>query len=445
MDRERERLRALRVIIKASRESARVLERGRGSSLEGAWLASLSNSVLLSPSRSGEELRLPFGASSAMYKLDHNRQDLAEASRLQRRRHEELRRQSRLFDARARTIGIDKEALDTQIKDRKIQEATQKARDEAIASEMKQNDKILCMLDERQKKDTQVLNKALNEFRQNYQRQETRREFDLSDPQGLKKDTPARLADSDPRCTISGLQKFMGEDLNSQNRWKFQQEQTREWLLEQHKDWQNALADKKHADDLDDKHRIEHDQKVMNLQRIEEETRRAICVATNEFNKALAAESKEKRLLEKQHEKEANVAEISNLLKGDLLSENPQQAVSSFGAHRVIPDRWKGMNQDQLKEIHDIQMQQVLEKLRLDEEERQRNAEWDRKRIQTARAEILCERQQQRQNRALRRELDNANAQLSQEQKARQTYLDEEVYTNFPSGQYYTQFNTTSR
>ncbi|KAF7237668.1 RIB43A-like with coiled-coils protein 2 [Varanus komodoensis] len=82
---------------------------------------------------------------------------------------------------------------------------------------------------------------------------------------------------------------------------------------------------------------------------------------------------------------------------------------------------------------------------RLEEEERQRNLEWDRKRVQEARAALLYERHQQRQNRELRRALDNMNAQLSQEQKARQTYLEEEVYANFPSGQYYTQFNTTSR
>ncbi|XP_053243558.1 RIB43A-like with coiled-coils protein 2 isoform X1 [Podarcis raffonei] len=377
-------------------------------------------------------------------KLDY-RQDLAEDAALQRRRYRELQRQSRVFDARVRTIGVDTEALDAQIRDRKIQEATQRAYDDTIAAEMKQNDKILCILDERQKRDSQILNKAVNEFRQTYQQPETRREFDLSDPQALKKDTPARLADSDPRCTISGLQKFMGEDLNSEKRWKFQKEQTREWLLQQQKDWENALADKKYADDLHDQHRMELDQKAVNLQRINDETRRAICITTTEFNKALAADIASRRRLEKQQEDEDNIAEISNLLRGDLLSENPQQAASSFGNGRVIPNRWKGMNQDQLKEIRDVQLQQVLEKLRLEEEERQRNAEWDRKRIQEARAEVLFERHQQRQNRELRRTLDNLNAQLSQEQKTRQAYIDEEVYSNFPSGQYYTQFNTTSR
>ncbi|XP_066488774.1 RIB43A-like with coiled-coils protein 2 [Tiliqua scincoides] len=310
---------------------------------------------------------------------------------------------------------------------------------------MKQNDKILCILDERQKRDIRNQNKALNEFRQHFQQPETRREFDLSDPQALKKDTPARLADSDPRCTVSGLQKFMGEDLNQENRCKFQKEQTREWLLQQQKDWKNALADKKFADDLHDKHRLELDQKAMDLERAQEETKRAICVATKDFNQAQAAELKEKRKLEYKQELEDNVAEISNLLKGDLLSENPQQAVSSFGGGRVVSDRWKGMSQDQLKEIRNIQMQQVLEKMRLEEEEHQRNAEWDRQRIQAARAELLFDRHQQRQNRDLRRALDNFNAQLSQEQKSRNTYINEEVYTNFPSGQYYTQFNTTAR
>ncbi|XP_077166806.1 RIB43A-like with coiled-coils protein 2 [Paroedura picta] len=379
-----------------------------------------------------------------MRKVDHV-PDLAEAAALQRRRFRELQRQSRVFDARTRTIGVDLEGLDAQIKDKKIQEATQRAWNESIAAEMKQNDKIMCILDQRQKKDTVNIEKAVNEFRQNYQQPETRREFDLSDPQSLKKGMPARVADSDPRCTVSGLQKFMGEDLNSDNRKRYQQEQTREWLLEQQNDWTNALADRKYADALHDTHRLELDQKAMDLQKTEEETRRAVCVATKEFNRTQAIELEEKQKLEKQQELEDNIAEMSNLLKGDLLSENPQQAVSSFASHRVVTDRWKGMSQDQLKDIRDVQMQQVLEKLRLEEEEQQRRAEWDRQRIQAARAELLFERHQQRQNRELRRALDNLNAQLSQEQKRRRAALDEDVYANFPSGQYYTQFNTTSR
>lgn len=105
----------------------------------------------------------------------------------------------------------------------------------------------MCLLEEQQKKEIRNINKAVSEFQQSFQRPETRREFDLSDPQALRKDRPARLSDSDPRCTVSGLQKFMGEDLNYKQRVKFQKEQLREWSLQQQRDWKNALADQKLA------------------------------------------------------------------------------------------------------------------------------------------------------------------------------------------------------
>ncbi|NXW82554.1 RIBC2 protein, partial [Alopecoenas beccarii] len=340
---------------------------------------------------------------------------------------------------------VDKDALDTQVKERKIQEAAERARNEEFANEMKRNDKIMCMLEERQKNDIRNINKAINEFQKNFQKPETRREFDLSDPQALKKDRPARLSDDDPRCTISGLQKFMGEDLNYDQRIKFQKEQLREWSLQQQKDLKNALADQKFADDLHDKYRIELDQKTMELQQKEEENKRAVCAATKDFNRAQAAEVAERKKLEKHQKMKDDMDEISGLLQGDLLSENPEQAVSSFGRHRVITDRWKGMNKDQLMAIRYSQKQQVLEKMRLNEEERRRDAEWDRQRIQAARAQLVLERHLERQNREYRRALDNVNAELSQEQKSKNIYLKEEEYSNFPTDQYYAQFNTTSR
>lgn len=53
---------------------------------------------------------------------------------------------------------------------------------------------------------------------------------------------------------------------------------------------------------------------------------------------------------------------------------------------------------------------------RLQEEECQRNMDWDRRRIQKARASLLHERQQQRLQRELRRALDCSNLSLAKEQ-----------------------------
>lgn len=52
-----------------------------------------------------------------------------------------------------------------------------------------------------------------------------RREFDLNDPDYLKKDVPARVSDEDPRLSVSGLQHFEGEDLEFERRKKLQQQQ----------------------------------------------------------------------------------------------------------------------------------------------------------------------------------------------------------------------------
>ncbi|XP_051628562.1 RIB43A-like with coiled-coils protein 2 [Manacus candei] len=366
-----------------------------------------------------------------------------EAAAVQRRREQEFLRRSRIFNARLRTIGIDKDALDVQVKERKIQEAIEKARHEKFANDMKRNDRLMCLLEEQQKREIKDMNKALKEFQKN-QTPETRREFDLNDPQALKKDRPARVSDTDPRCTISGMQKFAGEDLNYEQRMKFQKEQLREWSLQQQKDWKNALADQKLADDLYDKYRVEIDRKILELQRQEEESRRAVCTATKDFNRIQADELAFKKELDKSQTLRDNMDEITFLLRGDFLSENPAQALSPLG-DRVLVDRWKGMSPEQLMAIRHYQKEQVQENLRLREQERQRDAEWDRQRVQAARAQMLLEREQRRQLRERRRDLDCMNAELSQEQRAKNIYLKEEAYSNVPTAQYYAQFNTTTR
>ncbi|XP_043823888.1 RIB43A-like with coiled-coils protein 2 isoform X2 [Dromiciops gliroides] len=344
-------------------------------------------------------------------------QDYKEAVALERKRQAELQLQSRWFNARERLIGGDYDAWAAQVHDRKIQEATEKGKHEMMGAEMRQNDRIACILDERQRKDKRNLQKAISDFRQAFQKPESRREFDLSDPLALRKDMPARVSDQDVSCTVSGLQKFMGEDLSARERKKAQEEQNREWALEQQRMWSDALADHRSAEDAFTKTRLEFDQTAMHLQKLELATKRTVCAAVKDFNKNQILEVAERRRRERRQEEEDNMAEIANMLQSDFLSENPQQAAIPLGSHRVVPDRWKGLNKEQLEEIRLIQKQQIHEKQRLQEEEKQRDFDLDRQRIQAARANLLFERQQQRLSRELRRAMDNKNLQLAREHK----------------------------
>lgn len=379
-----------------------------------------------------------------MYKLDLPL-DAKEAACIKRRQQLERERQNRIFNAKERLIGIDKQGIDQQLIDNKVKRDTEKAHDEAFMRDMIRNDKTTVLLQQRQENDIRNLNKAVNDFRVRYQQPETRREFDLNDPNLLKKEQPARISDDDPRCRISGLQKFQGEDLSSKKRAELQKEQRREWAFQQIREKQNANMQQKEADRLYDLKRLEMDMRAMQLEESERECRRRIDVETKNFNLKQLREREMKEAKDKEHEQEDNYTEIANQAFGDLLCENPACATSSFGSHRVVPDRWKGMSPAQLEEIRKTQELQRDENKRIREEERQRDLEWDRQRMLTCKAGQVMEQRQERLRAQLRKEVDDANKYLNQEQRAHQDFLKNEVYVNNPTAQYFAQFNTTSR
>lgn len=379
-----------------------------------------------------------------MYKLDLPI-DMKETAATERRRNREMQRQSRIFNARVRTIGIDLQALNEQVNDRTRREVEEQRRHEAFAADMKRNDKISVLLQRRQEHDIHELNKAVNEFRVLHQQADSRREFDLNDPDALRKDKPARVSDDDPRCGVSSLQKFVGEDLNGKARQKLQQEQAREWIKQQTNELDQAKANQKYADHLFELKAREMDQRACELAQAEADCRRAINMATKDMNNALARERQAKEDAEKQQEQDDNFTEISNHVFGDMLTENPDMAQSAFGPHRVITDRWKGMSPAQLAEIRRIQQAQIEEKERLRQQEKQQEEEYNRLRLTQAKAGILAERSIERRKKEIEKDQANENRRLSSEQRAKMEYLDKEVYTNNPTAAYFMQFNTTSR
>ncbi|XP_058969480.2 RIB43A-like with coiled-coils protein 2 [Pocillopora verrucosa] len=379
-----------------------------------------------------------------MYKLDLP-VDMKESAAIERRRNRELQRQSRIFNARVRTIGIDLNALNEQVQDRTRREVEEERRHNAFAADMTRNDKITVLLQKRQEHDMRELNKAVNEFRQSYQQPYDRREFDLNDPDSLKKDKPARVSDDDPRCGVASLQKFVGEDLNGKAREKLQQEQAREWIKQQTNEKDQALANQTYADHLYDLKAREMDQRACELASAEADCRRAINMATKDMNQALARERKAKEDSDKQQEQDDNFTEISNSVFGDMLTENPDVAQSAFGPHRVITDRWKGMSPAQLAEIRRIQQAQVEEKERLKQEEEEQEKEYNRLRLTQAKAGIIAERGIERKKKEIEKDQADENRRLAAEQRAKMDYLDKEVYTNPPTAAYFMQYNTTSR
>lgn len=379
-----------------------------------------------------------------MYKLDLPI-DRKEAAAIERRRNQEEQRKSRIFNAKTRLIGIDEQALQQQMKDRKQMEEMERKRDEAFSADAVRNDMIASLLEKRQMHDIRELSSALNEFRMLHQQPNSRREFDLYDPDALKKDKPARISDDDPRCGISSLQKFEGEDLNNKARRKFQEEQKREWAEQQMRERKQAEENQKAADRLYELKMRELDQRAMELADAEEKCRKAINDATKDYNHALDRERKAREELEKQQAHDDNSTEMANHIYGDFLTENPAVAQSAFGPHRVVPDRWKGMSPEQIADIRRTQELQRKEKQRLLDEEKRINDEHERQANAHARAGALMEREKERREAEIRKQLAADNKALGSQQKAHVEYLDKEVYTNRPTAGFFMQFNTSTR
>lgn len=70
---------------------------------------------------------------------------------------------------------------------------------------------------------------------------------------------------------------------------------------------------------------------------------------------------------------------------------------------------------------------------------------WDQFTSNQTRTVLLKEREESRKMKAINREIQEENLRLAAEQKNRNKYFDKVVYTNRPTPDYFSQFNTTTR
>jgi len=374
-----------------------------------------------------------------MYKVDIPL-DTKESAAIQARKNKEAARKSRIFDARQRTIGVDLAAIDEQVHQRKNKEADEKRCHEAYAEMMIRNDTTAQLMDARNARIQDQIQRDIVGFRAREQNPENRREWDLNDPNALKKSSPLGSNDHG----ISSLQSFVGEDIYNSDRTKHQKEQIREWSLQLQSERKAAEEDQATQDRIYDLKRIQLDNKAQHLEACEKKERQEEIDAIKEFNQRAAEQRRLEMEAMKNNELANNAQEIRNQILGDTLTENPDVARSAFGPHRVIPDRWKGMSDAELADIRQVQESQRRENLAKLEDQREREKEWSLHQTSTAKAGILMERAQNRQSAEERKQLDLENAELARQQQAKKKMMDQ-VYTNVPSEGYYAQFNTTTR
>ncbi|KAM9854299.1 RIB43A-like with coiled-coils protein 2 [Aulostomus maculatus] len=252
------------------------------------------------------------------------------------------------------------------------------------------------------------MEKAVVSYRQQYQQPQSRREFDLNDPDRLK-NQKAR----DAQMMIPGL---VGEDPHHEDRQQRQREQLREWLIQQ----QREQAAEKQQQELErlhyDRSRVDTDNRALQLQKMEMEKRRAAAVAATKCNRAMAEEKKQMDKEEKPFPSKVGVPGLCHI------------------SNRKAPP-------ESLQQVTQFQKHQIEEKKRMELERRKQQEHFHHMTSASARTVLLKERQEERLRKQLRRQLDSANIQLAESRKQRQPDLERGRIDD----SFFSKFNTCSR
>ncbi|KAI8924394.1 RIB43A-domain-containing protein [Entophlyctis helioformis] len=378
-----------------------------------------------------------------MYKVEVLSDNL-QAAAIQRRRRLDEERKQRIFNPKVRVMGIDLQALDEQIQIKNEIKANDKKRNDVMDAKMKHTNEILQFMDNEVALARRHQHQEMNRFRVDYQKPPQRRDFDLYDPNALRKDLPARTSDDDNRIGVSSLQRFEGEDLADYERHKLQKDQMRVWANEQVYE-----KERRQQEEMDEKKKYEElernmNNKMMALQHAVDQARRERAIYDNEYNLALADEKRRREQLQKAYETDLNTREILNHINGVFLTETPD-VFNIGGGHKVRVDLFKGITPEQKQAILNVQEKQRAEQQQRRQAKQHEEDRWALQEAANARALTLLERERERnaKNKAVQIRKENETKAL--EDKARQYYIDKVLYTNPPKDSYFEQFNTTSR
>lgn len=364
---------------------------------------------------------------------------------IERRRALDKERLQRIKDPKTRTMGIDTDALAAQVAEKQAAKTSEKLRDLAYDNERLLLDQQLAYLEQERLRAERVKNADVAEYIKTYQGREKSREYDLSDPLALKKDEPARTGDDDPKVSVSGLQRFLGEDLSYAHRVKMQQQEQAAWNAEQ---IATKASMKGNAGDLDKTYAeraMEIDSIKTQLEATAAAARKAQNVAVAEYQLAQAAAKRERERADQIANLQDSVEEIQNNLAGDLLTENPEVGRSYIAPNRLRPDHYKGMPPEQQQAILLEQQAQRTAKLEAKAMTKAEDAQLDAYAESLRKMACYTEAEIQASRAEMRTRVMEENLGLAASQSASKAFLKTQVYTNAVDPSFFDQFGQTSR
>ena len=371
------------------------------------------------------------------------KQDLKESALVARKRELDATRALSIHDSKKRVMGIDTLALDEQVKDLKNKKEWEKNRDLYYDNLRIEHAKMAESQYKQQQNARINAEKRQQEFRDNNQRPEQRREFDLNDPNEQFKAQPMRTGDKDNRLGISSVQILHGEDLNYATRTKKQKEQLRQWCEEKADEKARINKALKEENDMFLQRQEEASYRAyqmdIEVRNIKAKTEKAII----EFNLEQARAKQEQQREEKIKESLDNLEELKNNLESDLLTENMETTLNANNPYRFKGYHFKGLRPDQLEDIENTRLMQLQESQMLKAAEKEEDQAWHLERERQARHANLQANAVNRKRVESAQELAAFRAKQIEEKRKRDTDI-KELYDNKVTG-FFDKFGTYNR
>jgi len=280
------------------------------------------------------------------------------------------------------------------------------------------------------------------EYRAKHQHKTTRREWDLSDPDRVKKDTIP--TDNPEMLGLSSAQLFPGMDQTNDERKGKQAQQLREWCAAQIADKEKAKTAEANAERHYCQTQAQVQDQLNQLISVHEATKQDYVLANAQDNAALAAQKRAEKEAAKRAEDEANQHDINSAMASAFLNEDLATTVSASNPNRPIPYHFKGLPTEYKQYVLETQMQQAQASHSQKAEQRNDEKLWDQFMLSQNNEAAKMERMTQLARSNQLKELRDYQRQQADSTKLRR----EEEYaslTSAPTDAFFSQFGTSSR
>lgn len=278
------------------------------------------------------------------------------ATRILKKRQEEMARRSRLLDPRNRR-GVDHSILGAQVAEKRaVQEAAAAEEAEAVRHQKLQRE-ILTSVEEFKLNAARERHKALLEYSNTHLKKESRREYALSDPNALRNELPPG-ANGEP-LGPSSMVVFKGSDEFQERRKQLAAVQAESILLQKQEN-QDRREEERQLQEQHDRDLLMANSVLLSIeQQDKKEARQEKCEEAEE-NIQLAKVHKARRAERKKMEAEAEARHVDNTLNDDRLNETYDYRLGQDG--RVAKNDFKRMTVEEEQDVLDTRAQQILEK-----------------------------------------------------------------------------------